>query len=145
VVSTQWLGEGVGVPVIAVAPGDGLGLAAGEGHGVAEALAVGEAEPAAEGEAEGEGDAGAEAAGLTEGEAEGEAQATGGVARVRSVLLTFCALPPPLSRRAAGTTINPMTTVMTKAAAPHSRRQNPALELRIRALRPLPAGAYSWY
>ena len=115
----------------AVAVGDGLAVGEAEGQGLAEALAVGEAEV----EAEALGDALAPALGLAEGVGEAQA-ANGGVARVRRVLLTFCPLPPPFRSRAAGT---------TKAAAPHSRRQNPALELRIRALRPIPAGVYSWY
>ena len=128
------------MPVTAVAVGDGLAVGEAEGQGLAEALAVGEAEV----EAEALGDALAPALGLAEGVGEAQA-ANGGVARVRRVLLTFCPLPPPFRSRAAGTTISPMTTVTTKAAAPHSRRQNPALELRIRALRPIPAGVYSWY
>jgi hypothetical protein len=114
---------------------------------VAEALALGEVEAEADGEAEAFADALAPAGGLADAaglaDAGEDTQAKGGVGRVRRMLLTFWPLPPPLSSRAAGTTISPMTTVITKAAAPHSRRQNPALELRIRARRPLPAGAYS--
>ena len=48
-------------------------------------------------------------------------------------------LPPP-SSNAAGTTIRPMTTVITKASAPHSWSQKARDELRIRALRPSPVG-----
>jgi hypothetical protein len=129
--------------VTAVAVGEGVALVEGEGQGLALALAPAEAVGLADGEGEAEGLAEAPAVAVGLAEAPGEAQLKGGVARVTRVLLKFCALPPPLSSRAAGTTINPMTTVTTKAAAPHSRRQNPALELRIRALRPLPAEAYS--
>ena len=133
------------MPVRTVAVGDGLPL--GDGHGLAEALGLADGDGVAERAAPADADAEAVAAGLAlaPGLADGvgAAQAKGGEAMVRRVLLTFWLLPPPLSKRATGTTISPMRTVITNAAAPHSRRQKSGLEVRIRARRPFPVGACS--
>lgn len=133
------------MPLRTVAVGDGLPV--GDGQGLADALGLADPDTPAEGEALGDADAEAVADGLALalGLADGVtvAQAKGGEAMVRSVLLTFWLRPPPLSRRATGTTISPMRTVITNAAAPHSRRQKSGLEVRIRARRPFPVGAYS--
>lgn len=122
---------------------DGLTLAATGTHGVAEAdgLADGDAPGLALGEADGFGEVLAEgvALGLVEGPTDAHSP---GVAWLRRTLFPAPLRPPPLSRRATGTTISPITTVMTKAAAPHSRRQKPG-EFSVRALRPAPAAAYS--
>ncbi len=66
-----------------------------------------------------------------------------GASRVRFV--GEVALPPPASRRAAGTTSRPMMTVTTKASAPHSCSQKVRDELRIRALRPSPVAVCCGY
>ena len=50
-------------------------------------------------------------------------------------------LLPPSRNNAAGTTSRPRMTVTTKASAPHSWSQKARDELRIRARRPIQAGA----
>ncbi len=78
---------------------------------------------------------------LGDGQALAEGLGLGGCSRA---LFTDEIGLAPLTRRAAGTTTIPSATVITKARAPHSRRQKALDELRIRARRPLQVGACSW-
>ncbi|HYM49834.1 MAG TPA: hypothetical protein VET65_04600 [Candidatus Limnocylindrales bacterium] len=112
-------------------------------QGVADGLALADPEGLADDFGEAVPDALGLVAGVPVGLAAGVALAhRPGLCGASRVALTDWPLPPPLSSRATGTTISPMKTVMTKATAPHSRRQKAALLLRIRALRPSPAAAY---
>ena len=76
--------------------------------------------------------------GVRLGEGLGVADTVGGA---RIVLFGDEVALAPLIRSAEGTTTIPTSTVMTKAAAPHSRRQKAQDELRIRALLPSPEPA----
>ena len=134
---------------VAVADGDGVAVAAGDGQGVAKALPTAVADGLADAEGDGVGvDVGvgdgvallfavadAEGVGVAAG-----AQKVGAGVGARSVRLVGDAvLLPPFSSNAAGTTMRPRMTVITKASAPHSWSQKARDELRIRALRPAPA------
>jgi hypothetical protein len=128
-------------------------VAAGDGHGVAEALVIAVADGLADPEGDGVGVGVGDGVGLAVGDADAEgvgvtagAQKVGAGVGARSVrLVGDAALLPPFSSKAAGTTIRPRMTVITKASAPHSWSQKARDELRIRALRPAPAAVCCAY
>ena len=138
------LGDGDG---LAVADGDGVAVAAGDGQGVADALLTALADGLADAEGDGVGAGVGDGVALLFAVADAEgvgvaagAQKVGAGVGARSVRLVGAAvLLPPFSSNAAGTTIRPRMTVITKASAPHSWSQKARDELRIRALRPAPA------
>jgi len=122
--------------------GDAVGL--GEGHGVGDAVvtavADGLTDPDAEGLGVGVGVALALAVADPEGVLTAEQLGDGvGCSSVWFVGVVDLLLPS--RNNAAGTTSRPRMTVTTKASAPHSWTQKARDELRIRARRPVQAGA----
>ena len=117
-------------------------MAVGDGHGVTEALGTAVAEADVDGEGVGLGVMLSLGVALVDGVGVtvGTQKLGAGVGASSVRLVGELALPPPSRSSAAGTTSSPMMTVITKASAPHSWSQKARDELRIRALRPSPAG-----